>query len=113
MSQFYAVHVYNLKPEVQHSEFERFMLQEWIPFLMKKKGCRGAMLLKGYQGEWVKQKMDYATIDIWDSSRANRDAWGGPRPEWGDPPDIKPLMDRFRAYAEPGTFRTYEFEVIS
>jgi len=113
MSQFYAVHVYNIRPEVGAGTFERFMLEEWIPFLMKKRGCHGAMLLKGYKGEWMKSKMDYATIDIWDDHEANRKAWGGASNVWTDPPDLKPLMERFRAYVVPESFRTYEFELMS
>ncbi len=53
MALFYAVHVYNLKPGVSEAEFERFMAEEWLPYVMKKKGCRGAMLLKGYTGDWT------------------------------------------------------------
>jgi hypothetical protein len=110
MSQFYGVHVYNLKPGVPKSEFERFMEQEWFPFMMRQKGCHGVMFLKGYQGEWMSQKMDYATIDIWDSPKANRQAWGGARREWTDPPELRPLMTRFRDYVLPESFRTFEFE---
>jgi hypothetical protein len=110
MNQFYGVHVYNLKPGTSHAEFERFMQEEWFPAMMRRKGCQGVMLLKGYQGEWMAQKMDYATIDIWESSKANREAWGGPRREWGNPPDVKELMERFRAYVMPESFRTLEFE---
>jgi hypothetical protein len=113
MAQFYAVHMYNLKPEVSKAVFESFMVHEYIQFVMKKKGCTGAMLLKGYVGEWTDQKYDYATIEIWESSKANRDAWGGPRKDWTTPPELRPFMDRFRAYAQPETFRTLEFELAA
>lgn len=113
MPQFYAVHVYNIRAEATPSTFETFMLDEWIPFVMKKTGCKGAMLLKGYKGEWMKEKKDYATIDIWESRAANRKAWGGASNVWSDPPDLKPLMERFRAYVVPETFRTFEFERVS
>ena len=112
MNQFCSVHVYNLKPGVDKAEFERFMEVEWLPLIMRKPGCKGAMLLRGYMGEWMSQKMDYATIEIWDSVKANREAWGGPRRNWVDPPELKPLMDRFRVYATPESFRTYEFERV-
>jgi hypothetical protein len=110
MTQFYAVHVYNLRPGVRPSEFERFMEEEWIPFMLRKEGCLGAMFLKGYVGEWMAEKRDYATLDIWISAEANRQAWGGPRNVWVDPPDLKDLMERFRAYVVAETFRTLEFE---
>jgi hypothetical protein len=113
MAQFYCVHVYDIRPEVSTSEFERFILEEWIPFVMRKRGCMGAMLLQGYQGEWIKQKMDYATIDIWSSPEANRAAWGGPSNVWVDPPDLRPLMEQFRTYVIPESFRTYEFELLA
>lgn len=113
MAQFYVVHTYNLKPEIKTSEFERFITHEWIPFVMKKKGCRGAILLKGYIGEWMTHKFDYATIEIWESAKANRDAWGGLRERWVTPPDLKPFMDRFRDYAVPESFHTFEFELVS
>jgi hypothetical protein len=110
MALFYAVHVYNLKPEVTKAEFERFMAEQWIPYVMRKKGCQGVMLLKGYVGEWMAHKLDYATIEIWESAKANREAWGGPRKEWVAPLDLKPFMDRFRSFAVPESFRTLEFE---
>jgi len=110
MALFYSVHVYNLKPGVSKAEFERFMAEQWMPYVMKKKGCQGAMLLKGYTGEWMTQKLDYATIEIWESAKANREAWGGPRKEWVTPADMKLLMERFRSYAAPESFRTLEFE---
>ena len=110
MALFYAVHVYNLKPGVSRAEFERFMAEQWIPYVMKKPGCRGAMLLKGYAGEWMTHKFDYATIEIWESAKANREAWGGPRKDWVTPPDLKPFMERFQSYVVPESFRTLEFE---
>jgi len=113
MARFYSVHAYNLRPEVSRGDFERFMTEEWIPYVMKRKGCRGAMLLKGYTGEWMAQKMDYATIEIWENAKANRDAWGGPKREWVAPADLKPFMDQFRGYCVPESFRTLEFELVS
>ena len=112
MTLFYGVHVYNLKLEVSRAEFERFVVEEWLPFVMRKPGCKGANLLKGYTGEWMKQKLDYATMDIWESCDANRNAWGGPTNVWIDPPDLHPLMERFRSYVQPASFRTLEFECI-
>lgn len=110
MALFYSVHVYNLKPGVNRAEFERFIAEQWIPYVMKKPGCRGVMLLKGYVGEWMIHKFDYATIEIWESAKANREAWGGPRKDWVTPPDLKPFMDRFQSYVVPESFRTLEFE---
>ena len=110
MAQFYGVHVYNLKPDAVRSDFEVFMQCEWFPYMLRRDGCRGVMFLKGYMGEWMTHGMDYATIDIWASPEANRGAWGCESDEWVDPPELKPLMDRFRAYVIPESFRTLEFE---
>ena len=110
MSQFYSVRVYNLKPETSRVEFENLSAQVWIPTVMKKKGCKGLMLLKGYVGEWTTQKFDYAAIEIWESVRAHREAWGGPRKEGAPPPDLRPFMDRLQSYVEPESLRTLEFE---
>ncbi len=112
MSQFYAVHAYDLKPEVNRNEFERFMQERWLPYVMRKKGCRGTMLLKGYTGEWRLEKKEYATIEIWESAKANRAAWGGPRSQWVTPEDMRDFMEQFTSYVIPQSFRTYEFERI-
>lgn len=113
MGQFYTVHAYNLKPDVARSDFEAFMHNQWIAFVMKKKGCQGAMLLKGYVGEWMRQRYEYATIEIWEGVKANREAWGGARKEWVCPPDLRPFMDKFQSYVVPESFRTLEFELVS
>ncbi len=112
MALFYALHMYDLKPEVRRPEFERFMQDQWLPYVMSKPGCKGAMLLKGYLGEWMDQRMEYATIEIWESKDANRAAWGGPKSTWVTPPDLRPFMERFHDYALPETFRTLEFVVV-
>ena len=112
MALFYSIHMYNLKHGVRRHEFEQFMEEQYIPYVLSKEGCKGAELLKGYIGEWMKQRMEYATIEIWESAAANRKAWGGPMSEWVVPQDLQPYMDRFVDYCQPETFRTLEFELV-
>ncbi len=112
MSLFYSLHVYNLKPGVMHSEFETFMTTEWIPYIMSRPGCKGTTLLRGYRGEWMEHKMDYATLEIWTSAHVNREAWGGPKSTWVTPEEMQPFMERFHSYIQPDSFRTYEFDHV-
>jgi heme-degrading monooxygenase HmoA len=78
MSKFRAIHTIDLKPEVKSEDFEKFMLEEFIPETLKLKGCLGVQLLKGYKGDLVgvaKGKSDYAWISLWESVEANNKAW--------------------------------------
>lgn len=78
MEKFRAIHTIDLKPEVDSEEFEKFMLEEFIPETLKMKGCLGVQLLKGYKGDLpgvAKGKSDYAWISLWESIEANNKAW--------------------------------------
>ncbi|MGB9598060.1 MAG: hypothetical protein ACPL7B_17370 [Candidatus Poribacteria bacterium] len=78
MAKFRAIHTADLKPDVNAEEFEKFMLEEFIPETMKLKGCLEVQLLKGYKGDLpgvATAKSDYAWISLWESVEANNKAW--------------------------------------
>ncbi len=78
MAKFRAIHTIDLKPEADSTEFEKFMLEEYIPETSKLEGCLGIQLLKGYKGDLVgvaKGKSDYTWISLWENVEANNKAW--------------------------------------
>jgi len=78
MAKFRAIHTIDLKPGANSDEFEKFMIEEYIPETAKLKGCIGVQLLKGYKGDLpgvATAKSDYAWISLWESVEANNKAW--------------------------------------
>jgi len=78
MAKFRAIHTIDLKPGANSDEFEKFMIEEYIPETANLKGCIGVQLLKGYKGDLpgvATAKSDYAWISLWESVEANNKAW--------------------------------------
>ncbi|GIX06127.1 MAG: hypothetical protein KatS3mg115_0530 [Candidatus Poribacteria bacterium] len=78
MPYFRAIHTVVLKPEVDPEEFERFMLEEFLPAKRRLPGCLDAQLLRGYKGYLpgvARARVDYAWITLWESVEANNAVW--------------------------------------
>jgi hypothetical protein len=101
MAKFRAIHTVDLKPDADMEEFEKFMLNEFIPETVKLPGCLGVQLLKGYKGDLpgvATAKSDYAWISLWESVEANNKVWsdGG---EHINPENIEKLIAKLYTFA--------------
>jgi heme-degrading monooxygenase HmoA len=100
MPKFRAIHTVDLKPGVNKEEFEKFMLEEFIPETLKLKGCLEVQLLKGYNGDLpgvATAKSDYAWLSLWESVEANNKAWTK-RGKHYTPDNIEKVMAKLYTY---------------
>lgn len=78
MSNFRAIHTIELKPDIEHEQFEDFMLRQFLPTIRALPGCLSVELLKGYKGDLVgvaQSERDYGWMTLWESVEANNAVW--------------------------------------
>jgi len=78
MPHFRAIHTVSLKPDVEHEQFEDFMVREFLPVICALPGCVQVELLKGYKGGLsgvAQSEYDYAWTTLWESAEANNAVW--------------------------------------
>ena len=100
MSKFRAIHTVDLKPDTNKEEFEKFMLEEFIPETLKLVGCLEVQLLKGYKGDLpgvATAKSDYAWLSLWESVEANNKTWTK-RGKHHTPDGIEKAMAKLYSY---------------
>jgi hypothetical protein len=100
MSKFRAIHTVDLKPDANKEEFEKFMLEEFIPETLKLSGCLEVQLLKGYKGDLpgvATAKSDYAWLSLWESVEANNKVWTK-RGKHHTPDGIEKVMAKLYSY---------------
>ena len=100
MPRFRAIHTTILKPETDPEEFERFMLEEFLPAKRRLPGCLDAQLLRGYRGYLpgvAQAKVDYAWITLWESPEKNNDVWSR-GDEHVTPPSMRRPLAKLHSY---------------
>ena len=78
MARYRAIHTAELRPDMDATEFEQFMTDEFLAETKKLPGCLDAQLLRGYKGSLpgvAYSKVDYAWISLWESVEANNQVW--------------------------------------
>ena len=78
MSHFRAIHTIELKQNVEHEQFEDFMLHQFLPTIRALPDCLSVELLKGYKGDLAgvaQSEHDYVWMTLWKSVEANNTVW--------------------------------------